>query len=76
MLADYFEYYWQIEPILELIVDCDEISALEELTNYDLIAAALQSLFGDDSLYPDMISEGFDDFESDSAFVLGALSFN
>lgn len=75
MLADYFEYYWAIEPILELIVDCDEISALEELTNYDLIAAALQSLFGDDSRYADMMSEGFDDFESESVFVLGAQTF-
>ena len=75
MLADYLENYWEIEPIYEFITDCDEISSIEELTNYDRIAAHMQCLFGDESLYADMMGEGFDEFESESVFVLGAESF-
>jgi len=75
MLADYLENYWAIEPIYEFITDCDEISSIEELTNYDRIAAHMQCLFGDESLYADMMGEGFDEFESESVFVLGAESF-
>lgn len=76
LLADYFENYWAIEPILELVTDCDDISSIEELTKYDRIASFLQALFGDQSLYPDLMSEGFDDFEQESGFILGALSYN
>jgi hypothetical protein len=75
MLADYLEHYWAIEPILEFITDCDEISSIEELTNYDRIAAHMQCLFGDESLYADMMSEGFEEFETESVFVLGADKF-
>jgi hypothetical protein len=75
MLADYLEHYWAIEPILEFITDCDEISSIEELTNYDRIAAHMQCLFGDESLYADMMSEGFEEFETESVFMLGAESF-
>jgi hypothetical protein len=75
MLADYYEYYWAIDPIYELICSCDDISSMEELTKYDDIAAAIQALFGDQSLYPEIMSEGFEEFESESGFVLGAPNF-
>src|SRR5690606_13114452 len=73
LLSDYLNYNWNIEPILELITDCDEISSIEELTKYDRIASAIQSLFGDESLYADYLSGEFDDEELDNGgFVLGA----
>jgi hypothetical protein len=75
LLADYFEYYWEIEPIYEFLSDCDDISSMEELTKYDRIAAHIQGLFGNESLYPDMMSEGFEDFETETGFVLGANRF-
>lgn len=75
MLADYLEYYWAIEPIYEFICDCDEISSMEELTKYDRIAAHLQSLFGDESLYPDYMSDGFEEYETEAGFCLGAQKF-
>jgi hypothetical protein len=75
LLADYYEYYWAIDPIYELICSCDDISSMEELTKYDDIAAAIQALFGDQSLYPDLMGEGYDEFENESAFVLGASYF-
>lgn len=76
MLADYLEYYWAIIPIYELLCDCDDISSMEELTKYDGIASAIQCLFGDDSIYPELLSEGFDDLEKDPVFYLNAEIFN
>jgi hypothetical protein len=35
----------------------------------------MQCLFGDESLYADMMSEGFEEFETESVFVLGADKF-
>lgn len=75
MLADYYEYNWAIDPIYELICSCDDISSMEELTKYDDIAAAIQALFGDQSLYPELMSEGYEELETEGAFVLGAKSF-
>lgn len=75
LLADYLIYNWDIEPIMELITDCDEISSIEELTKYDRIASAIQALFGDESLYPDFLSGEFDEQEMESGFVLGAETF-
>lgn len=76
MLADYFENYWAIEPIYELLKDADDISSMEELTRYDRLASFIQCLFGDQSLYPEMMSEGFDEFETETGFVLGASIFS
>lgn len=76
LLADYLIYNWDIEPILEIITDCDEISSIEELTKYDRIASVIQALFGDESLYPDLLSGEFDDEQLESSvFCLGAETF-
>jgi hypothetical protein len=76
LLADYLIYNWDVEPIYEILNDCDEISSMEELTKYDRLASALQALFGDESLYPDYLSGEFEDQElENSGFVLGAETF-
>lgn len=75
LLADYWIYNWNKESILEFARDSDEISSMEELTKYDRLAAHLQALCGDESLYPDLMSEGMDELETDSGFILGAQSF-
>jgi hypothetical protein len=75
LLADYLINNWQIEPIYEILSDCDEISSMEELTKYDRLASALQALFGDESLYADYLSGEFDEQELESGFILGADTF-
>ena len=75
LMSDYFEQHWKVEPIWEILNDADEISSMEELTKYDGLAAVMQALFGDQSLYPELLSEGFDELETETGFILGAHSF-
>ena len=75
MLADHLIYHCHIESIKEILSDCDDISSIEELTKYDRLASVIQTLFGDESLYPDYLSGEFEEMEEEGAFVLGAESF-
>lgn len=73
LLADQFNNHSEIEPMLEMLEEADEISAMEELTKYDLLAAAMQAKIGETSDYRffmEMDNEEYDTIES-----LGAKTY-
>jgi hypothetical protein len=61
LLSDYWSYHSHTEPIYEILEEADSISSTEQLTMYDLLAAAMQCLIGNESIYPDIISEKMED---------------
>lgn len=61
LLADYFAYHSHTEPIYDILEEADSISSTEQLTMYDTLASCIQALFGNESLYPDIITERMED---------------
>jgi len=73
MLADYFNHHSHVEPILEFLEEADTINSMEELTAFDRLAAHLQALLGDDSIYSDLLWGNQMDDEKQE--VLGAKTY-
>ena len=73
LLADYLNNHSHVEPIYEFLEDADKISAIEELTKYDRLAAHMQALIGDSSIYSELMFGS--QMEEDSVEVLGAETY-
>ena len=57
LLADYFNLFSRIEPIKELLDEADQISSMEQLTNMDMLAAAMEAVIGEKSSYAEYMEE-------------------
>jgi hypothetical protein len=73
LLADYFAYHSHLEPIYEFLEEADMISSMEQLTAFDRLAAHLQALLGDDSIYSDLMFSLQED--DDKVEYLGARTY-
>jgi predicted nucleic acid-binding protein len=73
LLADYFAYHSHLEPIYEFLEEADMISSMEQLTAFDRLAAHLQALLGDDSIYSDLMFNLQED--DDKVEYLGARTY-
>lgn len=65
LLSDFIAYHCEKEPIYELLQEADQINSMEQLTMFDMLAAAIQALIGAESIYADMMAE----FNEDDSHV-------
>jgi len=75
LLSNYITFHAETEDIAEWLKEADEISSIEQLTGYDGLAAIMQAIFGDASVYIDIMNR-FSSTDSDEVECFGAESFN
>ena len=72
-LANFITFHSKIQNIKEWMEEADEISSMEQLTNFDGLAAVIECLFGDQSMYADIMGNNFG--EAEEVYSLGAKTY-
>lgn len=73
LLSNFITFHSHIQNIPDWMEEADEISSIEQLTSYDGLASVLQCLFGDQSMYADIMGNNFG--ESEEVYSLGAKTY-